>query len=194
VVVAVTEKLVDEAHFAELGHAVPARLAPERREEIAAAVRRFLTTMGVTDGPSHTELRFSSRGPIVIESHNRLGGGHINELVEAAYGIDLMAYGAAWPLRLVDELTEEPVASAGACTRFVLRDPGTVTAVGGVAEVAARPDVLVAQVSAKPGDTVRPLRDNWDRIGVVAVRAADTDAAVALATHLTTEAILVDVA
>ncbi|MDK9498147.1 ATP-grasp domain-containing protein [Streptomyces katrae] len=192
VVIAVTEKLVDDTHFAELGHALPARLAPDAHARITAAVEDFLDTMGVTDGPSHTELRLGSRGPVVIESHNRVGGGHINELVEAAYGIDLLGYGVAWPLGLVEALPEPPQARAGACTRFVLRDPGTVTAVSGVTEVAARPDVLAVEVSVAPGDPVRPLRDNWDRLGFAAVTAADTDAAIALCERLT-EQIRIDV-
>ncbi|MFB0627635.1 ATP-grasp domain-containing protein [Streptomyces sp. AB3(2024)] len=193
VVVAVTEKLVDDTHFAELGHALPARLAPGDHARITAAVADFLDTMGVTDGPSHTELRLGSRGPVVIESHNRVGGGHINELVEAAYGIDLMGYGMAWPLGLVEPLAGPPAARAGACTRFVLRDPGTVTAVSGVEEVAARADVLAVEVSVRPGDPVRPLRDNWDRLGFAAVTAADTDAAIALCERLTAQ-IRIDVA
>ncbi|MFE3992615.1 ATP-grasp domain-containing protein [Streptomyces goshikiensis] len=193
VVVAVTEKLVDEAHFAELGHAVPARLDEGDRERLTGAVETFLTAMGVTDGPSHTEIRLSGRGPVVIESHNRLGGDHIVELVEAAYGIDMIAYGAAWPLGLTEPLDVSPAPRAGAATRFVLREPGTVTAVSGVAEVAARPDVIAAQVSVRPGDTVRPLRDNWDRLGCVVVRAADTDGAVELCERLTQSAIRIDV-
>ncbi|MGW1766607.1 ATP-grasp domain-containing protein [Streptomyces sp. NPDC002073] len=193
VVVAVTEKLTDDTHFAELGHAVPARLDPDRRAVLTTAVTDFLTVMGVTDGPGHTEIRLGADGPVVIESHNRLGGGQIPELVEAAYGINLYTYAAGWPLGTVDELTAEPAPLGGACTRFVLRDPGTVTAVAGVEQVAARPDVVNVSVSVKAGDTVRPLRDNWDRIGFVAVRAEDTDAAVRLCEELTSRTIRVDV-
>ncbi|NBE49972.1 ATP-grasp domain-containing protein [Streptomyces boluensis] len=194
VVVAVTEKLTDDAHFAELGHALPARLSPADRAELVAAVDRFLTVMDVADGPSHTEIRLGSRGPVVIESHNRVGGGHLAELVRAAYGIDLNAYAAAWALGRAEELPGEPVATGAACNRYVVRDPGTVTAVDGVAEVAAADDVLIAQVSVHPGDTVRPLRDNWDRIGCVVVRAADTDAAVRRCEELTRHTLRIETA
>ncbi|MEU1214171.1 ATP-grasp domain-containing protein [Streptomyces sp. NPDC005790] len=193
VVVAVTEKLVDEAHFAELGHAMPARLSPADRTTVVDAVAEFLTTVGLADGPSHTEIRLGARGPVVIESHNRIGGGHIGELVRTAYGIDLAAYGVGWPLRAVQELAGEPRPVAAACVRFVLRDPGTVTAVSGVEEVAAHPDVLGAHVSVRPGDTVRPVRDNWDRLGYVSVRAADTDSAVSLCERLINEDIHIQV-
>ncbi|KUN77866.1 carboxylase [Streptomyces bungoensis] len=193
VVVAVTEKLTAEDHFAELGHAVPARLCAAERQRLTGAVEEFLTAMEVTDGPSHTEIRLSSRGPVVIESHNRLGGDHIVELVEAAYGIDMIAYGAAWPLGLTEPLAEPPAPKAAAVMRAVVREPGTVSAVSGVEEVRARPGVLMAQVSVRPGDTVRPLRDNWDRLGSVVVTAADTDTAVELCERLVGEDIRIDV-
>ncbi|MEU3618457.1 ATP-grasp domain-containing protein [Streptomyces sp. NPDC006872] len=192
VVVAVTEKLVDETHFAELGHALPARIPPGDRTEIVDAATEFLTVVGLTDGPSHTEVRLGSRGPVVIESHNRVGGDYIGELVRAAYGIDLAALGVGWPVRMVDELPDDPQPVAASCVRFVVRDPGTVTEVKGVDEVAARPEVLTARVSVRPGDTVRPLRDNWDRLGFVAVRAADTDAAVRLCERLATDDIRIE--
>ncbi|MGW2213015.1 ATP-grasp domain-containing protein [Streptomyces sp. NPDC001781] len=193
VVVAVTEKLTAEEHFAELGHAVPARLSGADRQRLTGAVEEFLTAMGLTDGPSHTEIRLSSRGPVVIESHNRLGGGHIVDLVEAAYGIDMIAYGAAWPLGLVEPLAAPPEPKAAAAMRAVVREPGTVTAVSGVEQVRARPDVLAAQVSVRPGDTVRPLGDNWDRLGSVVVTAADTDSAVELCERLVRQEIRIRV-
>ncbi|MGW4271639.1 ATP-grasp domain-containing protein [Streptomyces seoulensis] len=193
VVVAVTEKLTAEEHFAELGHAVPARLADADRRRLTGAVEEFLTAMDVTDGPSHTEIRLSSRGPVVIESHNRLGGGHIVELVEAAYGVDMIAYGAAWPLGLTAPLAESPRPRAAAVMRAVVREPGTVTEVSGVERVRARPDVLAAQVSVSAGDAVRPLRDNWDRLGSVVATAADTDAAVELCERLVREEIRIHV-
>jgi biotin carboxylase len=180
VVVAVTEKLVDEKHFAELGHALPARLQPGVRAEIVAAVTEFLTVVGLTDGPSHTEIRLSRRGPVVIESHNRIGGDFIGELVHAAYGIDLTSYGVGWAAGMADELDTGPQPLAAACVRFLTCEPGTITAISGVERVAAHPGVLAVRITARPGDRVRPLRDNWDRLGFVAVRAGDTDAAVEL--------------
>jgi hypothetical protein len=51
----------------------------------------------------------------------------------------------------------------------------------------------MAQVSVRPGDTVRPLRDNWDRLGSVVVTAADTDTAVELCERLAGEDIRIDV-
>ncbi|WP_329537938.1 ATP-grasp domain-containing protein (plasmid) [Streptomyces sp. NBC_01450] len=184
VVVAITEKFTDPAHFAELGHAVPARLDEAAEESVRTAVSRFLDVMGMRDGVCHTEIRLGPHGPRVIESHNRVAGDAIPELVEAAYGIDLMTLALAWPFRLAGELPERPRAHAGASVRTLVGDAGTVRAVEGVAEAKELADVIDVRISAKPGAAVRPVRDNWDRLGLVAVTGADTAAAVARGARL----------
>lgn len=184
VVVAVTEKLVDGGRFVELGHTLPARIDEALEREIVDAVKRFLDAMGLMDGPSHTEVRIGPQGPAVIESHNRIGGDRIGDLVRAAYGIDLADYAVGWPFRLVDELPGRPEPLAGACVRLVHTRPGRVVAVGDVEELRARPDVLAAELSVGVGDVVRPLHNNWDRLGLVAVRGSDSEAAVARCTEL----------
>ncbi|WP_197042536.1 serine O-acetyltransferase EpsC [Microbispora rosea] len=178
VVVAITEKFVHADRFAELGHAVPARLDEPVRERIGASVRRFLDLIGLRDGVTHTELRLGPHGPAIIESHNRVAGDMIPELVRGAYGIDLVEYALGWPFRLVPELPERPEAHAGASVRSLVSEPGRVESVEGVADAAACDGVLDVRVTAKPGDTVHALRDNWDRLGLVAVTGPDTDAAI----------------
>jgi biotin carboxylase len=184
VVVAITEKLVDETHFAELGHAMPARLAPDEERLLEEAVAAFLDAVGLKDGPAHTELRLSPRGPLVIEGHNRNGGGRIQTLVEAAYGIDLVRCALAWPFRLVDAFEVRPKARAAGCVRGLLGRPGTVAEVSGVEELRAHPDVLAVDIAARPGTVLRATQDNWDRLGLVAVTAPDTDKAVLLCEEL----------
>jgi biotin carboxylase len=178
VVVAVTEKFVHPERFAELGHVVPARLAADVEDQVCAAVSRFLDRMGLHDGVSHTEVRVGARGPVVIESHNRVAGDAIPDLVRGAYGVDTVSYALAWPFGLVEELPERPEAYAGACTRFLVSGPGRVESVEGVARAAEEDDVLEVRISAKPGDTVHALRDNWDRLGLVAVTGPDPGAAI----------------
>lgn len=189
VVVTITEKFTDPTHFAELGHAVPARVDESTWEQVCGWVRRFLDLMGFTDGVCHTEVRISTHGPRVIESHNRFGGDAIPDLVKGAYGIDLTTLAVCWPFRLVDELPDRPVAHAGACTRFLVGEPGQVVSVEGVDAARQRDGVLAVRITAKRGDTVHALRDNWDRLGLVAVTAPDTTAAVRRGAELIRDAI-----
>lgn len=160
VVVAVTEKWVDPRSFAEIGHVVPARIDPADEERIRAAVPRFLTTMGLRDGVAHTEVRLGAHGVGVIESHNRVAGDAIPDLVEGAYGIDLITYSIGWPFGLVPELPDRPAPHAGASTRFVVGTPGRVVSVAGVREAAAAPEALVVRaidvrVEGEDGTVVR---------------------------------------
>ncbi|WP_441246982.1 ATP-grasp domain-containing protein [Kitasatospora sp. McL0602] len=184
VVVGITEKLVHEESFAELGHAQPARLTPDGEQAIVDAVAAFLDAVGVKDGPGHTELRVSSRGPLIIEGHNRLGGDHIPELTLAAYGVDMTRYSLGWPFRLVEPLAERPKPLAAGCVRGVVSRPGQIAEIGGVDELRAHPGVLAFDLAARPGSVIRPMQDNWDRLGLLAVTAPDTDAAVRLCEEL----------
>jgi biotin carboxylase len=83
-VVAITEKIVNE-QFIEVGHVVPAMLDAEAAARVGVFVQEFLSIMGVTNGPCHTEMKIGSKGMKIIESHNRFGGGNIPRLVELAY-------------------------------------------------------------------------------------------------------------
>ncbi|WP_156037542.1 ATP-grasp domain-containing protein, partial [Glycomyces tenuis] len=89
-VVAVTGKAVWPS-FVEAGHTMPAALEPAERERAETLVRDFLDLVGLREGPAHTELRLTADGPRIIESHNRIGGDKIRELVRRCYGLDLPA-------------------------------------------------------------------------------------------------------
>ncbi|WP_051951168.1 ATP-grasp domain-containing protein [Actinacidiphila yeochonensis] len=183
VVLAVTEKLTGDgtaadAGFVELGHALPARLPAADERAVEDAVSAFLDAVGLTDGAAHTELRLSPDGPKIIESHNRMGGDRIFDLLDAAYGIDLEQWIVAWPFGLIPALDARPVPSSSAATRFLSAEPGVVTEIQGVAETLERADVIDVETTVAVGQTVGALRGNWDRVGQVLVTGADTAEAV----------------
>jgi biotin carboxylase len=178
IVIGITETRLAADSFAAFSHVMPARLDGAAQAGVVGAVSRFLDAMGLRDGPAHTEFRLSERGPVVIESHNRFGGGAINELVRGAYGIDLVTYALGWPFRLVPEFFRPPRAHSTAAVRFLVSGPGQVESITGVENARSEPDVLTAQMWVKPGDTVRPVEDCWDRLGLVAATAATSEMAV----------------
>lgn len=193
VVVAITEKSVSPDHFAELRHALPARLARPVEASLRGAVGRFLDAMGLRDGVSHTEVKLGGRGPVIIETHNRIGGDSIHDLVRGAYGVDLITYAIGWPFRLVPELPDVPQAHAAASTLFLVSGPGQVESIAGVEEALAAADVLAVQIWARPGDKVRALEDNWDRLGLVAVTGPDPASAIRRGAELLSDTIRIQV-
>jgi len=176
VVVAITEKLT-MPNFIEVGHAQPARLAPDDELALSRCIGDFLDAVGLDQGPAHTEVRLSATGPRVIESHDRIGGDRIGDLVEAAYGIDLERYSVGWPFRLLPELTERPRPLQASATRFLVAEPGTVVEVQGAEDVRGAAEVVGLDIGVAAGDTVPVLTDSFDRVGQVLTVGADTGAA-----------------
>ncbi|MFE6334315.1 ATP-grasp domain-containing protein [Streptomyces sp. NPDC057798] len=173
-VVAVTDKLLG-AGFVEAGHSVPARIDERTRREIAELTAQLLDAVGLVEGPSHTEIMITDKGPRIIESHNRAGGDSIPELVRRAYGVDLVRSAVAVPLGLEAWTPEVPAATAGAAIRFVSAEPGVVT---GVEVPDPVPEGVVLDVKARPGTVVPPVTWSVDRVcgHVIAVGADAAEA------------------
>jgi len=74
--------------FLEVGHDFPAALDETTRSAVEDEVVRALRAIGLTLGPSHTELRLRDGKPYLIEINPRLAGGMIPVLIEAAHGFD----------------------------------------------------------------------------------------------------------
>ena len=183
IVVAITEKACGP-NFVEVGHAMPARLAAADEAGISRCVTELLDAVEFRHGPAHTEIKLTGDGPRVIESHGRTGGDRIRDLVEAAYGLDMERQAIGWAGGVLTALTEPPPLLRAAATRFLAAEPGRVIAVDGVADVRNQTGVFDVDMSITVGDTVRPLRASWDRVGQILLTAASTTEAVALSEGL----------
>ncbi|HEY1352807.1 MAG TPA: ATP-grasp domain-containing protein [Ktedonobacteraceae bacterium] len=176
VVVAITEKIL-LPNFVEIGHVQPASLQVEERAAIETFVTHFLDTLGLQEGPSHTELKVTPGGLRVIESHNRNGGDRIVDLVEITTGVDLMSLAIAWSCGLGQELSRAPTPRAGAAIRFFAPGPGTVVSIQGVEEVREDEHVVQLDLPLQVGDRVVPVRRSADRSGYLVVKAANASEA-----------------
>ena len=175
-VVALTDKFLGPG-FIEVGHAVPADLADPVRRQVCELTTALLDAVGVVEGPTHTEVKLTARGPRVVESHNRVGGDFIPDLVQLVHGVDLQRLAVGVPLGLVAWRPEPRPARGGAAVRFILAEPGTVTEVTAPGEL--DPAVSLT-LNAKPGTEVPPLLWSDDRVcGHVIATGDDAGDAVA---------------
>ncbi|MFJ9785605.1 ATP-grasp domain-containing protein [Amycolatopsis sp. NPDC101161] len=178
-VLAITEAVTLPGTVVHAGHAVPARLSPAEVAAVERMIPAFLDVLGYPDGPSHTEFKFSPRGPVVIESQNRIGGALINEMVFAVHGVDMHDLTMKWPHGSVSPIAAAPPASGAAASWLAVAEPGEIVEIAGVDGVSADPATLAIDLGgAAPGDVVRSLDGSWDGLGHVAVTAADTTAAI----------------
>jgi biotin carboxylase len=177
---AVTDRITADppAFGVALAHVWPSAYA----EPAAEVTRRAVEALGISAGPSYTQLRISAGGPEVIEVAARLGGGHDAELVDAATSVDLN--GLALAAALGREIAPEDVIGGyrervgGAVTRFLVAPPGMLESV----EVPqGLTGVVRTRIYRDPGYVFTPLRRGSDRAGALLVVGATRDEAVARA-------------
>jgi biotin carboxylase len=186
VVLAITDKVILE-NFVECGHSMPAAIDPATGKAIGDTVSLFLDAMGLKDGPAHTELKLTARGPLVIESHNRVGGDKISDLVELVYGIDMVGLALAWACGMAQPLTGPPSPRGGAAVRFFIPPPGMLQKISGEEEVRVRPEVVELVVSAKTRERIPAVRTSRDRSGHLIVKSKDAAQAIACCERLAKE-------
>ncbi|WP_224386952.1 ATP-grasp domain-containing protein [Pseudonocardia sp. ICBG1293] len=179
-VVAITGKRV--ADLLEMGHVVPAPIAPDVAAEVVAAVRSLLDVVGVRDGATHTEVIAGPGGVLPVESHTRVGGDRIPELVRLATGVDLYDRAAARVLGVPAGPPPAPPRRAAAIA-FFHAAPGTVRSLGGTEDARRADGVVEVDLAVAPGDVVRPLAHSFDRCGHVIAVGADAAEASARAEH-----------
>ncbi|WP_416969918.1 pyridoxal-phosphate dependent enzyme [Streptomyces sp. 4F14] len=171
VCVGVTAKRVGGApYFVENRHIFPAGLPQGDRDALVGAVTAALTACGVELGPTHTEVRLTADGPVLIEINPRLAGGMIPELIRLATGVDLLEQQLRAAVGLTPALT--PTREGHAGIQFLIPGrEGVLTRVDGVPEATAVPGVDRVRITGRPGARVRPARNAYDRLGHVIATA-----------------------
>jgi biotin carboxylase len=197
-----TEETIND-HLVEIGVTAPPRVIGPHEATIRQLAVRLLDAIGVTDGPSHTEFVITDAGPRLMETHNRMAGLGIPEVVRRAYGIDVNRLFLGAPLGLTDLPTEPPALLGGAALRVFTPNPGTITAIEGLDKLAGFGAVvrrvppgtrafgfpglyeemadaeLGVLLPMNVGDTVVPVRTGWDiRMGLVIASGADARQAI----------------
>jgi len=181
--VAVAEKQTD-ASFVETAHVVPApSLSAGRLEAVAAAIGRFLDAVSLTDGPAHTEFKVCGDTVKIIESHNRIAGDGIPELVRLATGVDLKRWSLGWPVGL-GAPDDTPAVAGAAAIAFKTAPAGIVTDVGTPEAEDGPVRVEHIAVTVSPGDEVSELASSADRVGSVTTSGSDPSTTLATALRL----------
>jgi biotin carboxylase len=188
----VTDRLTAEppAFGVALAHAWPSLHDVGPVVEVARAA---VAAVGITEGPSYTQLRIGREGPVVMEVAARLGGGHDAELCAAATGIDLNDLAIEFALGSVPDRRLTPATlttfrsprgtgPSGASPRaaaivFLVPPPGTLVEVDGVSAAEAVPGIEWVRIYRRPGHVFGPFRRGSDRAGAVLAVGGDREEA-----------------
>jgi biotin carboxylase len=176
----------------------PSGLTPDEEVAVQHAAVLGVRALGIRRGPSYTQLRLGTKGPALIETAHRLGGGLDPDVALLASGVSLfrkilgVALGlrdweedgtAAPPCRDVPGLAREGERHGGAIGKFLVARPGRVVRIEGLETARSMPGVVAAEVYVEIGGLVHPLTDGSKRAGHVLAFGHDKVAALERATR-----------
>lgn len=88
--ITLTKKEICPITYVEKGHSVPATVDAIIMDLVNEYMINFLDMIGIENGPTHTEIKIHNKQIKVIETHTRLGGDRINELILNSYNLDIV--------------------------------------------------------------------------------------------------------
>ena len=172
-IIQITDKKTTGApHFAETGHTQPTGLDSDtvsRIKEVAVAANKAI---GITDGPSHTEIIVTRDGPKVVEIGARLGGDCITtHLVPLSTGVNMVEACIRIALGEKPDLTSR--FSKGAAIRYFAQHTGVVKSIDGVDEASKMPGIKQISIVHGVGEKVTEVIDSVSRMGFVIAQGED---------------------
>ncbi|KAK9812604.1 hypothetical protein WJX72_000445 [[Myrmecia] bisecta] len=79
-----------EPYFNETGSNCPSVLPKKQQQELMDLAVKSVAALGLTQGVFHVELKYTSRGPRLIEVNCRMGGGPVRDTNLLVWGVDLV--------------------------------------------------------------------------------------------------------
>ncbi|WP_419695969.1 ATP-grasp domain-containing protein [Mesorhizobium muleiense] len=159
-------------HFVSLEYTYPAVLTDDEHKRITDVSLSCLQALGLGWGPTNIDVRWTRRGPVVIEVNPRLAGGTSPQLVQAACGVDLitehikLVIGGEWDLRKMH--------SQIAVSRILVPDcDGTLDWIDGDDQAAAVPGVAEVKLYVVSKTPIIRKGDSRDAIGYVIAASPD---------------------
>jgi biotin carboxylase len=167
IILQVTDKVTTNPPFnVELGQIQPSYLSDSTREQIHELTSNTVKALGLNDCACHTEIKITSKGPVIIENGARLGGDFITSmLVPLSTGIDMEG-------ALIDISTgikPEPCAclSNGAVIKYLELPLGRIQHVDDWQGIFELSNIIRADLSLNKGEQVRQITNSLDRYGYV---------------------------
>ena len=153
--------------FIEMGHTLPAALAPADEAAVLEAFYAGVRALGITCGAAKGDIKLTSGGAMIGEIAARLSGGYMSGWtypyasgVSAVRGAICIAVGEAPPdMTAVQSLT--------AAERAFISIPGRVASIQGVEKARERAGVRDVFLRVGVGDRVRFPENNVEKCGNV---------------------------
>lgn len=168
----------------ELGGTFPATWIHDIND-VNLVLNSALNSVGFDFGPAHTELLLTKNGPKIIEINGRLAGGPVPNLINTA--LEQNIYQTVVSLHLEGRCD---IALSHSCVcanrAFYVTKDGTVDSIF-ESPLAHTSEVVSYSLTVRPGDRVRTLQSNFDRLGFIITRGSTRHEAQSLADKILSE-------
>ena len=166
-VIQITDKMTTGSpHFVETGHSQPTMLPYETVGKIKQITKDANKAVGITNGPSHTEIIVTEDGPKIVELGARLGGDCITtHLVPLSTGIDMVE--CCIKIALGEKPDIEKKFEKGSAIRYFRQKAGVVKSIDGVENAERSKGVKHVSVVHGVGEKVTDIVDSASRMGFV---------------------------
>ncbi|MGS0973714.1 MAG: ATP-grasp domain-containing protein [Candidatus Izemoplasmataceae bacterium] len=171
-ILTITDKITTGApYFIELGHTLPSLIDEKKREEVNKMTKEFLTIINHTHGPSHTEMKITREGPVIIESHVRPGGDCIVDLMEIAFGYDVYRETIDYFMgcKSTYDFWSNKKGKGSAGIRYIESPSGAITEVEGFNEIEQKEGWFRTFNPYIIGEFLPQMKDSFSRKGWVMV-------------------------
>lgn len=177
-VIQITDKLTTGApYFVEMGHNEPSLLPSDIKKKIVEVAIASAKAIGITNGPSHVEIKITKEGPKIVEIGARLGGDNITtHLIPLSTGIDLVK--CCIQIALGEKPCIQRKINKGAAIRYFKSELGIIKDITGIEKVKAIKGIKQVTVTHSIGQRVTETKSSADRIGFVIAQNDNVEEAI----------------
>jgi biotin carboxylase len=153
-------------HVATCGHRLPTILTRRDQDRVVKAIAEVWTGLGVTDGPFDCDFVVNDESVFILELSPRLGGNAISQLVNLAFGFNLVERTVRWACREDAGPLPPALPRPAAVMIFGADRPGRLRYnEAAAAELAANSWVNALSIDFPPGSPVELFTDGRRRVG-----------------------------
>ena len=177
-VIQITDKLTTGApYFVEMGHSQPSQLNGDIKKSISEIAIAANKAIGITDGPSHTEIKVTKDGPKIVELGARLGGDCITtHLVPLSTGVDMVENTIRIAIGEKPDLS--PKWNKGSAIRYFKTGTGIIKSIKGIKEAKTISGVIDINVVHDVGEQIEEIKNSIDRVGYVISQSTTAEGAI----------------
>lgn len=176
-VIQITDKLTTGApHFVEMGHTQPTALDEMTVQRIKQVTIAANHAVGITNGPSHTEIIVTEDGPKIVELGARLGGDCITtHLVPLSTGVNMVEN--CIRIALGEQPNLQQTLHKASAIRYFQQKAGKVKAIDGIDEAKKITGVKQVSIVHGEGECIHEITSSGARMGFVIAHADNAEKA-----------------